>query len=110
MSQHGTATGFTLGQYNEILTAIQRALPNALEGMEPKYTITTLGQHGQDLGTELQKALRRVIFIQHSMHVRVNYSEANLDSLIDGAGCDNVHRDIRSNRFASQHKGCFFRT
>lgn len=55
MSQHGTA--YTLGQYNEVMVMVVRALPKALEGTDPKRIITCLQQHGEGLGRALNEAL-----------------------------------------------------
>ena len=56
MSKHGTA--YTLGQYNEVLAAVQRALPKALDGNDPKKLIPLLQQSGKMIEAGLAQLIR----------------------------------------------------
>lgn len=42
MGNRGTATEYNLGQYNEVLVSMTRALPKALEGTDPKLVIKAM--------------------------------------------------------------------
>ncbi len=48
MSKHGTAN-YSLGQYNEVLGAVQKALPGALVDTDPKAVIAALSKKGEHL-------------------------------------------------------------
>lgn len=52
-----SGTTFNLGQYNEVLVAVARALPKALEGMDPKSVITACSRQGEALSQLLKKGL-----------------------------------------------------
>lgn len=54
--QHGTAsTPWNFGQYNEVFVAVARALPQALQGTEPKQLLASLEGRGQELERALQQ-------------------------------------------------------
>ncbi len=90
MPKHGTA--YTLGQYNEVLGAIQRALPRALEGTDPKILLPLLQKSGERVEGDLGKLLRSLSdpssvatlpapFVsvrvqQRTFRVKLNYGEA----------------------------------
>lgn len=58
MPKHGTA--YELGQYNEVLVAVTRALPKALDGTDPKIVIAGLENRGEALGLALHGAIIQV--------------------------------------------------
>ena len=62
MSQHGTA--FTLGQYNQILAAIQSALPKALDEIDSKQLIAGLSGRGEVLERNLHDLFAKMIATQ----------------------------------------------
>ena len=63
MEKRGTPT---LGQYNEILEAVIKALPRALEGKDPKEVIKSFQNKGEALekalGESIQNFLKKPIF------------------------------------------------
>ncbi|MBI1961415.1 MAG: hypothetical protein HYS45_01790 [Parcubacteria group bacterium] len=58
MPKHGTA--YELGQYNEVLVAVTRALPAALGGTDPRSIIAGLQNRGEALGSALHGAIIQV--------------------------------------------------
>lgn len=53
MPTHGTA--FDLGQYNEVVVPVVRALPKALDGIDPKSAIRSVSDRGEALEQHLRR-------------------------------------------------------
>lgn len=101
MPDHGTAT-YTLGQYNEVLCAIAKALPKALAGIPPREAIIA-SRNGDSLAYVLRDAIHqlqknRPFWIEYSFAVVVDYDVPVAEAVRNGEyDCAEEHaREISS--------------
>lgn len=101
MPDHGTAT-YTLGQYNEVLCAIAKALPKALADIPPREAIIA-SRNGDSLAYFLRNAIRqlqedRPFWIENSFTVAVDYDMPVAEAVKNGQyECPKEHaHDIAS--------------
>jgi len=73
MEGHGTAP-YTLGQYNEILGSLQRALPKVLRDTDPKKTIGVFQK-----GTAVENTIREVVLKLLSEEAKLDYYLVSVD-------------------------------
>jgi hypothetical protein len=53
--RQGTPSGWTLGQFTRVASAILTALPKALAGVNPRYVLAFIGKRGEFIEQEMAK-------------------------------------------------------
>lgn len=109
MLKNGTAS-FDLGQYNEVLVAVIRALPGALDGADPARLLGALQNRGTILERHLGIALHAMLEEQESVVIKIpHYADgAEFEMTLNGDAPENqplemVRRDGYSGRW--KHSG-----
>lgn len=105
MEKHGTAI-YALGQYNEVLVAITRALPNALAGTDPKRVISAV-QNGEAFERVLSEMLRlflNSISIVNSHLIVVDY-DMSIEETIKLGKYGEIGPHLTSQNFPTERKG-----
>jgi len=105
METHGTAA-YTLGQYNEVLVALARALPKALVGTDAKKVIAAT-QNGEALETALAGTLRLLVDGKGPFNlypIVVDYG-MKVEEAVKLGNYDWVLSDITQENFPTQKKG-----